>query len=40
MGMGLSIARSVIESHKGRIWFDANPAGGTIFHVLMPTVAK
>lgn len=36
LGMGLAISRSVIEAHKGRIWFDANPAGGTIFHILLP----
>jgi two-component system sensor histidine kinase DctS len=36
MGMGLSICRSVIESHKGRIWFEPNPDGGSIFHVLLP----
>lgn len=40
MGMGLSIARSVVESHKGRIWYEPNPAGGTIFHILLPAVEK
>ena len=36
MGMGLAICRSVVESHKGRLWFDTNPVGGTIFHVRLP----
>lgn len=36
MGMGLNICRSVIESHQGRLWFEANPEGGSIFHVRLP----
>lgn len=36
MGMGLNICRSIIELHKGRLWFEANPAGGTIFHFTLP----
>ncbi|HZV53479.1 MAG TPA: PAS domain S-box protein [Rhodocyclaceae bacterium] len=37
MGMGLNICRSVIEGHKGRLWVDPNPEGGSIFHILLPT---
>jgi two-component system sensor kinase FixL len=29
MGVGLSICRTIIEAHGGRIWFDPNPEGGT-----------
>ncbi|MDI1366057.1 MAG: PAS domain S-box protein [bacterium] len=36
MGVGLSISRSIIEAHGGRIWADANPRGGTIFHFTLP----
>jgi two-component system sensor histidine kinase DctS len=36
MGMGLAICRSVIESHKGRIWFEPKPTGGTTFFMLLP----
>jgi len=32
MGVGLSISRTIIETHGGRIWFEPNPGGGTVFH--------
>ncbi|MBI1250131.1 MAG: PAS domain S-box protein [Alphaproteobacteria bacterium] len=32
MGVGLSISRSIIEAHGGRIWMEPNPRGGAIFH--------
>jgi two-component system sensor kinase FixL len=31
MGVGLSISRTIIEAHGGRIWVEANPGGGAIF---------
>ncbi len=31
MGVGLSICRTIIEAHGGRIWAEPNPEGGTIF---------
>ncbi|MBS3916439.1 MAG: PAS domain S-box protein [Sulfuritalea sp.] len=36
MGMGLNICRSIIEFHKGRMWVDPNPEGGTIFRFTLP----
>lgn len=39
MGIGLSIARSIVEAHDGRIWADCPPEGGTVFSLLLPTPA-
>jgi two-component system sensor histidine kinase DctS len=36
MGMGLKICRTVIEAHKGRLWYETNPSGGSCFHILLP----
>jgi two-component system, LuxR family, sensor kinase FixL len=36
MGVGLSISLSIVEAHNGRLWFEANPSGGTIFHMALP----
>jgi two-component system sensor kinase FixL len=33
MGVGLSISRSIIETHGGRIWAEPDPGGGTIFRI-------
>ena len=37
LGMGLSICRSIIEAHGGRLWAEANEPQGTIFQFLTPT---
>ena len=36
MGMGLSICKSIIESHSGRIWVSAGVPRGSIFHFELP----
>jgi signal transduction histidine kinase len=37
MGMGLSICRSIIESHDGRLSVAETQPHGSIFHVSLPT---
>jgi signal transduction histidine kinase len=36
MGMGLSICRSIIEAHGGRIWVSPAPIRGAIFQFELP----
>jgi signal transduction histidine kinase len=36
MGMGLSICRSIIEAHEGKIWVTADKGRGAIFHFTLP----
>lgn len=31
MGVGLSICRTIIEAHGGKMWVEPNPGGGTVF---------
>ena len=37
-GMGLSICRSIIDAHGGRLWAEANEPRGTIFQFTLPAV--
>ncbi|MGE0044655.1 MAG: PAS domain S-box protein [Hyphomonadaceae bacterium] len=36
MGVGLSISRTIVEAHGGRIWVEDNPGGGAVFKVTLP----
>lgn len=36
-GLGLAICRRIVEQYHGRIWVEANPAGGSIFVMQWPT---
>jgi two-component system sensor kinase FixL len=40
MGVGLSISRTIVETHGGQIWTEANPVGGTIFRFTLRAVGK
>jgi PAS domain S-box-containing protein len=39
LGMGLSICRSIIEAHGGRLWVTANLPQGAVFNFTVPTDA-
>ena len=36
LGMGLTISRSIIEAHAGKLWFALDPEGGTVFAFSLP----
>lgn len=36
VGLGLAIARWIVEAHAGRIWVDSAPGRGATFHVALP----
>jgi len=40
LGMGLSIARSIVEGHGGRLWATANPQHGLTFRFTIPVARE
>jgi two-component system sensor kinase FixL len=36
LGIGLSISRTIVEAHRGRIWAEDGPDGGAIFRFTLP----
>ena len=40
LGMGLSLSRSIIESHGGHIWAENNPDKGATFYFDLPAIVE
>lgn len=40
MGVGLSISRTIVDSHGGKLWVDDNPQGGATFRFSLPVAAN
>lgn len=40
MGIGLSISRTIIEAHGGKMWYEAAPGGGAAFSFTLPRIAR
>jgi hypothetical protein len=40
MGLGLSICRSIVDAHGGRLWAEANKPRGSVFQFILPAGSK
>jgi hypothetical protein len=40
MGIGLSISRTIVEAHGGKIWAENGDTGGAIFRFTLPMAEK
>jgi two-component system sensor kinase FixL len=40
MGVGLSISRTIVEAHGGRIWVEPAEGGGAVFRFTLQTVPE
>jgi signal transduction histidine kinase len=39
-GVGLTIVKTLVEAHGGRIWVDSDPGNGATYSVLLPLNAE
>jgi two-component system sensor kinase FixL len=39
MGLGLTISRSIVEAHGGRLWYEPRPGGGSLFRMTLPVAS-
>jgi two-component system sensor kinase FixL len=40
LGMGLSITRTIVDAHHGRVWAENNPDAGATFYVTLPLLGE
>ena len=40
MGVGLSVCRTIVEAHDGRLWVDGNAGDGTVFRFTLPAARQ
>ena len=40
LGLGLSISKTIVTAHGGRLWTEPNHGGGTTMHVLLPASSR
>jgi signal transduction histidine kinase len=39
-GLGLYIAKTIVDAHHGRIWAESEPGGGSTFSVALPAAER
>ncbi len=39
-GLGLAVARAIVEQHGGRLWYEHPPERGVTFHLALPSVSS